>query len=303
MNPPSISQGIVCALWTPLTADGRIDVALLERHLEWLGGTGLDGLLALGSTGRFAHLPVESREVLLRQTLQRVSKLPVLVNVSDLDQRVVARLGSVSRAAGAAGVAVLPPWYYEHAQADLVEWFVAAGEAAGLPLWLYNFPERTGNRIEPGTVKDVSVRTRVDGFKQSGGDHALIRELAKLAAARPFAVFAGADALIPEALALGAAGCIGGLANALPESMVRVYRACRNGQPAAAADDLRLLREVDRRQHLVSFPLNLAAVMAARGLDPGALPATMSRVTRAHYEQLKSEVRGLLAEHGLAAAA
>jgi dihydrodipicolinate synthase/N-acetylneuraminate lyase len=303
MNLPTISQGIVCALWTPLTADGRIDVTLLERHLEWLGGTGLDGLLALGSTGRFAHLPVEQREILLRQTFKSVSKLPVLVNVSDLDQRVVARLGSVSRAAGAAGVAVLPPWYFEYAQADLVEWFVTAGEAAGLPLWLYNFPERTGNRIELGTVKDVLARVPTAGFKQSGADHALIRELAKLAATTPFAVFAGADARIPEALELGAVGCIGGLANALPEAMVRVYRACRKGNPASAADPLRLLREVNQRLHLVPFPINIAAVMEARGLNPGALPTAMSRVTRAHYEQLKSEVRGLLAEHGPAAVA
>jgi hypothetical protein len=80
----------------------------------------------------------------------------------------------------------------------------------------------------------------------------------------------------------------------LPEAMVRVYRATVAGTPQAAARDLELLREVDGRMHLVPFPMNVAAAMEARGLKPGALPGTMSRVTRAHYEQLKSEVRGLL---------
>ena len=46
--------------------------------------------------------------------------------------------------------------------------------------------------------------------------------------------------------------------------------------------------------------MNIAAVMEARGLNPGALPPTMSRVTRAHYEQLKSEARRLLEQHGVA---
>jgi hypothetical protein len=45
--------------------------------------------------------------------------------------------------------------------------------------------------------------------------------------------------------------------------------------------------------------MNIAALMSARGLNPGALPPTMSRVTRAHYEQLKSEARGLMQDHGL----
>lgn len=297
MNPTSISRGIVCALWTPLTEDGGIDEALTDRHLEWLAGTGIDGLLVLGSTGRFPWLSIPLREAFIRHVLKRAGRLPCLTNVSDLDQQAVARLGRTSRESGACGVTILAPWYFEQAQPDLVEWFAAAGTAAGLPLWLYNFPERTGNRIELGTVKEVMARVTVGGFKNSGESQDLLRDLARLAQTNPFAVFAGADAQIPEALELGAVGCIGGLANVLPESMARVYRAASSGDPESAARDLAVLREVSQRMHLVPFPMNVAAVMAARGLNPGALPAAMSRVTRAHYEQLKSEVRSLLTEH------
>ena len=299
MNPSPLTQGIVCALWTPLTPDGLLDLALLDSHLDWLHSTGLSGLLALGSTGRFAHLPVPMREEFLRHVLKRAAGFPTLVNVSALDFRALVRLGGAARDAGAQGIAVLPTWFYHQAQADLVEWFVAAGEAAKLPLWLYNFPERTGNRIELGTVKDVLARTNLAGFKQSGDEHDFIHDLAKLAETTPFAVFAGADARIPESLALGAAGCIGGLANALPEAMVRVFQACTTGDVSPAANELALLRELSQRLHLVPFPMNIAAVMEARGLNPGALPPTMSRVTRAHYEQLKSEARGLMEQHGV----
>ncbi len=297
MNPTPITKGIVCALWTHLGQDGQIDESLATRHLEWLAGTGIDGLLVLGSTGRFPFLPIPTRERFLRHILGRAGRMPSLVNISDLDQQAVGHLGNVSRELGATGVTLLAPWYFEQAQADLVEWFVAGGSAAGLPLWLYNFPERTGNRIELGTVKDVMARVQVAGFKNSGDNQALLRDLAKLAQSNPLAVFAGADARIPEALELGAVGCIGGLANVLPEAMVRVYRATAAGAADEASRELELLIAVNQRMHLVPFPMNVAAVMAARGLDPGALPATMSRVTRAHYEQLKSEVRGLLQQN------
>lgn len=299
MNANPISTGIVCALWTPLNEDGRIDEALTDRQLEWLATTGIDGLLVLGSTGRFPLLSIPAREGFLRHVLKRAARLPCLANVSDLDPTAVAHLGKVAREGGAGGVAILAPWYFEQAQADLVEWFVAAGTAAALPLWLYNFPERTGNRIELGTVKEVMSRVPVAGFKNSGSSQELLRDLAKLARTTPFAVFAGADAQIPEALALGAVGCIGGLANVLPEAMVRVHRAATAGDLESAASDLALLRDVSQRMHLVPFPMNVGAVMAARGLQPGALPPTMSRVTRAHYAQLTSEVRGLLEAHAV----
>jgi 4-hydroxy-tetrahydrodipicolinate synthase len=154
MNSPALTQGIVCALWTPLTADGHVDHAALEAHLEWLSPAGLDGFLILGSTGRFPMMPIKCREDLTGRVLAKVHRQPVLVNVSHLDARKVARLGVHACENGAAGITVLPPWYYEQAQADLVEWFVAAGRAAGLPLWLYSFPERTGNRIDLNTVKE-----------------------------------------------------------------------------------------------------------------------------------------------------
>jgi dihydrodipicolinate synthase/N-acetylneuraminate lyase len=283
-------------LWTPLTEEGVVDEAALDVHLEWLESKGLSGFLVLGSTGRFAGMPVAEREGLAGHVLKRVRRLPVLVNISHLDQRKVNRLGRHAREQGAAGVAVLPPWYYEQAQADLVEWFVAAGEAADLPLWLYSFPERTGNRIDVGTVREVVSRRPVAGFKASGSSQGLLRELARLAESRPFALFAGADTQIPEVLEQGAVGCIGGLVNALPEAMLAVYEACKAGRPEGAGRELALLRELGRRLQLVPSPFGVAAVMEARGLNPGVLPPMMSRVTRAHYEQLKSEVRGLLEE-------
>ena len=299
MNSPTISQGIVCALWIPLTEAGQPDFPALDRHLEWLATTGLDGLLLLGSTGRFPALSGNLRETLIRHVLKQASPLRCLVNISDLDQPTVNQLGRVSKACGASGVTIMAPWFYEQAQADLIEWFVAAGRAAELPLWLYNFPERTGNRIDLGTVKAVQAQVTVGGFKNSGENQELLRELAKLARTTPFAVFAGADAHIPEVLALGAVGCIGGLANAVPEAMVRVFQAVVAGNPGEAAREQELLLAVERRLHLVPFPWNVAAVMAARGLPVGALPATMSRVTHAHYEQLKSEIQTVFREHGL----
>jgi 4-hydroxy-tetrahydrodipicolinate synthase len=168
MSIASPSHGIVCALWTPLKDSGEIDYPLLDGHLEFLTGAGLTGIMALGSTGRFLNLPPAQREELLAHILKKTSPLPVIANVSDMDFGVIKRLGAVAREHGATGVSVLPAWYFEQSQMDLIEWFVSGGKAAGLPLWLYNFPECTRNRIEINTVREVWGRVEVGGFKQSG---------------------------------------------------------------------------------------------------------------------------------------
>ena len=116
---------------------------------------------------------------------------------------------------------------------------------------------------------------------------------------KPFAVFAGADDRIAESLDLGAVGCISGLANTLGDVMVKVYDAAKAGDVGAAADDLELLRAAVGRFHLVPFPWNQAAIMEARGLNPGVQPTLMSRVTRAHYAQLKREMQAIFEESGL----
>lgn len=299
MSLGKIQKGIVCAIWTPFADDGGVAVDLLDRHLEWLKTTELNGIMALGSTGRFVYQSPEMRESFLRHLLPACDGLPVVANVSDLDPDVVARLGGVARECGAEGISVLPRWYFEQSQSDLEEWFVLAAEAAKLPLWIYTFPERTGNIIHFNTIKSVGKRVDLGGFKNSGDNHEFIKELAPLAREMKFSLFAGADARIPESLDLGAVGCIGGLANVLPEAMVKAFKASEAGDVESAADDLELLRTISKRMHLVPFPYNVAAVMEARGIPSGSLPRTMSRVTRAHFEQLKKESKATMDEHGL----
>jgi len=300
MRPLQPNHGILCALWTPLNGNGDVDLDLLDRHLDWLTTTGLNGLMVLGSTGRFLYLTPEQRETVLRHVIRRtLGVLPVLANVSDLDGGVVASLGRVARESGAAAVSLLPRWYFEEARSDLEEWFVAGAEASGLPLWLYNFPERTGNRIDLNTIRAVCDRVAVGGFKHSGAHQDFLRELAPLARSKGFSLFAGADARIPESLELGAAGCIGGLANAVPDLMVAVYRAAAAGNPGGASAQLEMLRMISQRMHLVPFPLNIAAVMEARGVAAGRLPSNLSRVTLAHYSQLKKEAEALLRGAGV----
>ena len=54
----------------------------------------------------------------------------------------------------------------------------------------------------------------------------------------------GADTRLPEAFALGAVGCIGGLVNVVPELMVGIDRVCRQQQGGDVVDAANAMREL-----------------------------------------------------------
>jgi 4-hydroxy-tetrahydrodipicolinate synthase len=191
--------------------------------------------MPLGSTGEFLYLDPAQRKHLLREVLEQAQGLKTVANISDINPRVVADLGRFAYTTGASAVTVLPPYFYPMAQADLVEFFVQAGDAAKLPLFLYNFPERAGNRISLETVAAVADRVQLAGVKQSGGEFAYQEALVQLGREKGFVVFTGTDTRIVEAMSLGVAGVVSGLANAVPELVVSVYSGVKGHDPAQAA--------------------------------------------------------------------
>jgi 4-hydroxy-tetrahydrodipicolinate synthase len=288
-------EGVFCALWTPTDESGQLIESALRTNLEFLKVRGVQGVLALGSTGEFLHLEFEVRKRLIERVVALAGPLRVMMNISEIRPAAVADLARFARQAGAAAVSLLPPYFYPVAQEDLVEFFVRGGAAAELPLFLYNFPERTGNRIDLETVAAVADRVRVSGVKQSGNEFGYHAPLVELGRRKDFVVLTGADTRLPEAVSMGVVGCVSGLANAVPELVVESLADARKGRPGEGMAAKRL-DELGRRISAVNFPLNVAAVMEARGMPTGCAKSLVSAGTKARIAHLVGELRELFGE-------
>jgi 4-hydroxy-tetrahydrodipicolinate synthase len=288
--------GIFAALWTSTDKEGRVSDQDLQRNIAFLRGHGIHGLMVLGSTGEFLHLDVEARKRFAVRVVELLSPLPAIFNVTEIRPRVVAELARHARENGAAAIALLPPYFYPLAQADLIEWFVRAGEAAQLPLFLYNFPERVGNCIALETLAAVADRTNVAGIKQSGAAFEYNRELVKLGREKNFAVFAGSDTRIAEAMSFGVAGCIGGLGDVVPDLMVEIFNAVKAGTPERAALASERMKTLGKLVETLEFPLNVAAAIEARGLPAGHPKSVVSPATQSRYQELVGKLKKLFGE-------
>jgi len=284
-------EGIFAALWTPTDPAEQLMVGALKTNLAFLKRQGIHGILALGSTGEFLRLEIAQRKRLVELAIGCTDGLPVIVNVSDIRPSIVSDLARFAKQAGASGIALMAPWFYPLSQADLVEWFVRAAESTDLPFFLYNFPERTGNRIAPETVAAIADRVPLAGIKQSGAEFSYNRVLVKLGQEKNFVVLVGSDTRIGEAMELGASGCIGGLANGIADLMVQIYDAVKRGKPTEAAQASERISVVGKLTDQLEFPLNVAALMEARGLVPGHPKSVVSLETQHRYGRLAEELR------------
>ena len=292
---PFRRDGIFAALWTPTDAGGNLLEKELKTNVRFVTRNGVHGLMALGSTGEFLKLDLPQRRRLLELVLEN-SNLPVIANVSDLRPTAAFDLARCARRGGAAAVAVMTPYFYPLSQPDLVEFFVRVGEAAQLPVLLYNFPERTGNRIDLATVAEVADRIPLAGIKQSGAEFEYHRALVQLGREKDFAVFTGADTRLAEALSLGVAGCVSGLANVVPELVVEIFAAAHSKVRGKGNVAETRMQELGRRLGVLAFPLDVAAAMEARALSVGVPKSLVSPATQKMYGKLVIELKALFRE-------
>jgi 4-hydroxy-tetrahydrodipicolinate synthase len=254
-------QGVFAAVLTPFDDTLAPDAAGLIRHCRWLLRHGCDGLAVLGTTGEANSLTVDERvgliEALAGADIPGRALLPGTGCCAIPD---TVQLTRTALAAGAAGVLMLPPFYYKSVTADgLFAAFAETIEGVGddrLRVFLYHFPQMSGVPIPITVIERLRARygAVIAGVKDSSGDFANMQ--AMLAAIPELAVFTGADELLLPLLESGGAGCITGLSNITSPLAADVFAAWRRGDHARAA---RLqARLTALRQAVLAYPLTAA---------------------------------------------
>jgi len=302
MNISCPSKGIFAALWLPTDSVGKLLRAELSRNLAFLKRHHINGVLALGSTGEFPQFDIEQRKAALALVAELAAPLPVIANISDIRPRAVGELGKFAREVGLPAIAIMSPGFFPSTQEDILAHFLHASEKSGLPALLYNFPELTGTRINLETVGAFAAQAPMLGIKQSGGEFTYHKDLIQLGREKGFSVFSGADTRLPEVFSLGADGCIGGLVNIAPDLMVHLYKVCREGTSGAISPAFEQLKQIGTTIDRLTFPLNVAAGMEARGLATGEPKAVVSAESARLFQEIVAELKNWFAQQGLAMA-
>ena len=279
---PLPASGVYAALATPRKSSSlEGDAAALLDYLDEITRAGVDGLVLFGATGEFVHFDVGERMRLLMFAARR-SRIPVLVNVSHSTFVGAVELAEHALEFGAAGVLLMPPYFYTYGDGQLARFYEDFVRLLGgkIPIYLYNLPSFT-NRISPQLAQALLSSEAFAGIKDSSGEWQMFEALNALQAKRQFKLLIGNESLYLRARAAGADGIVSGVAAALPELLVAIDEAFRNSKLERAEQlNVRLQEFVE---WLDKFPttVGIKQAAAARGWKHDQLAIPLDEQTAA----------------------
>jgi dihydrodipicolinate synthase/N-acetylneuraminate lyase len=253
-----VIHGALAAALTPLRDDGAaLDEKAFEPYLRFLADGGLDGILALGTTGEGILLSPDERRRAAELFVAAKGSLQVAVHCGAQSTGDTVGLAEHAAAVGADAVAVIGPPYFRLDAESLFEHLRrAAAACAPTAFYLYEFEAVSGYAIPLEVIERLrDAAPNLAGLKVSDSPFDKVEPYL----VEGLDVFVGAEALLADGLAAGAAGAVSGLAAAFPDRVADVVR-----EPTA--EKARALGEV--RAVVERFPRHAAlkAIVARKGI-------------------------------------
>jgi 4-hydroxy-tetrahydrodipicolinate synthase len=284
--------GVNVAAVTPHGKRGdEPDIAATLELIDFLCSAGVQGITLLGSTGEFVNLDSNDRVRLAFLAVKR-SRVPVLVGVSHSTLDGALALGREATAAGAAGLLVMPPYFFRYGQAEVKEFYLRFAEdmAHAAPLYLYNIPAFT-NAIAKETAVELLLTGHFAGIKDSSGDWDNFQALSAYKQEHSYTLLVGHDAIFARARRAGADGVVSGVACAVPELLLALERAIAQNDAAETARlDARLHDFLGRIERFPT-PVAIKAALEARGIKTGPPPVPLAPETQAALEEFQEWFR------------
>ena len=227
-------KGSLVALITPMNQDGSINYEQLHDLIDWHIENGTDGIVAVGTTGESATLPVEEHLAVIEATVKHVNKrIPVIAGTGANNTVEAIALSQAAEQAGADYTLSVVPYYNKPSQEGIYQHFKAIAEATSIPMIIYNVPGRTVVSMSNDTILRLAEIPNIVGVKEASGKIGSNIELIN-SVPEGFAVFSGDDPTGLPFMLCGGHGVVTVAANVAPKLFADMCRAALEGDIATA---------------------------------------------------------------------
>ena len=231
----TIFKGMATAMVTPMTPEG-VDYEALGRFIDFQLESGINALVAVGTTGESATLTPEEREKVIAFTIDRVAgRVPVIAGTGTNNTQHAVNFSVSAAQAGADALLVVTPYYNKATQNGLIAHFTTIADKVDKPIILYNVPSRTGCNLLPATVEKLAEHPNIAAIKEASGNMSQVVEMFARCGDK-ITVYSGEDGLTVPMLAMGGMGTISVLSNVVPRQAVAMTDAFFAGRVQEAAD-------------------------------------------------------------------
>ena len=190
------------AMVTPMNEDGSFNYEVAKKHANWMMDNGIGGIGVLMAAGEYQSMSLEEHMEYVNIMVPYIKKRGASVIVGCSRERVEDACALMNNAykAGADAAMVLPSFYYNQSQEEIIDHYTYLNDNSDLDIMVYKLPHVK-------IVKDASMVIDVMT------DFIFEAEEAE----EEKNVLCGCDYLLYQAYATGAVGWISMTANILPK--------------------------------------------------------------------------------------
>ena len=283
-------RGTFTALVTPFR-ESAIDFTALRNLIESQIAAGIDGIIAVGTTGESPTLTHDERKEVIRCAIETANKrCLVLAGTGSYSTREAIAATEEAEKLGVDGALLVAPYYNKPSQEGLFRHFSAIAKSTPLRLMLYNIPGRCGVDIAAETVARIQGDCpNVVSIKEAGGNVDRVSELrARLPDA--FTVLSGDDGLTLPFLAAGAVGVVSVASNLLPREMCELVGAFVNGDLKRAEGLHRKLYWLFKDLFIEPNPVPIKTALSWRGTILAEVRLPLCEMSAANQARLRKTV-------------
>jgi len=285
--------GVSVAIITPFS-NGQVDVAALQRLVEFQVKAGVTSVCPVGTTGECPTLSHQEHERVISAVVEAAAgRIKVMAGTGSNSTEEALRLTHWAAEAGADAALVVAPYYNKPTQEGFYQHFRVLAESVDIPICVYNIPGRTGKNIEPDTIVRMAELANITMVKEATGS---LDQASQIINATDLTVLSGDDSLTLPLLSIGARGVISVVGNIVPQDMIALFRAFESGNIAEAQRWHHKLFPLCRDMlGLSTNPIPIKAAMQMLGCDTGDLRMPLIQLSPAE----ETTLRATLVRYGL----
>ncbi len=277
--------GLSVAIVTPFKND-EVDYNRFREQIEFQIAAGTNCLCPVGTTGESPTLSHEEHERVIAFVCETVAgRIKVMPGTGSNSTAEALRLTRSAEKAGADAALQVAPYYNKPTQQGFYEHFKCLAEETGIPQCIYNIPGRTGKNIEPETIIRLAELENIALVKEATGS---MDQASAVLGNTNLTLLSGDDSLTLPLLSIGGSGVISVVANIIPQDVISLLTAFKEGKLAVAQQWHHKLFPLCRDMlGLSTNPIPIKAAMKMLSRDTGELRLPMTPLTSSEEDSLR----------------
>jgi len=279
-------NGSIVALVTPFKGTFEVDLEAYGRLVDWHLEQGTNAIVPCGCTGEAATLTHDEQRDCIRFVVERVAgRVPVIAGTGSNSTKEALSLTRYAAEAGADAALLITPYYNKPTPAGQMAHYRTIAEAVDIPIVLYNVPGRTGTKMLPETIAELSAVPNVVAVKEACGS---VDQVSSIIGLCDITVVSGDDSLTLPMMAVGATGVISVAANVAPSKVAAMCARFAEGDLAAARLVHYELLPLFKGLFIETNPMPAKAALARMGLIENVLRLPLTPMLPETFARLEA---------------